>query len=190
MRYERKGSDSDESSVAGFSREAVRENREKLEGLKQAAKEPRLPVRVVEFKKKFGKIPDRKSYKGKFSQSFWDKFTKVPLSRKPASWIQADKLEEMASSLGFQDMGRVAEVAETLRKGADLGCEGSARLGTKMKNAPSAFVFGNRFLDSLEDWLQDGLAAGPFTRKEVEQLFRWEEMDPNSGIYSPPVSSL
>ena len=61
----------------------------------------------------------------------------------------------------------VEKAAGILDNGADLGCMGSARLPTKQRNAESCYEFGERVLDSLEDWLQQGIAAGPMTKKEV-----------------------
>ena len=40
-----------------------------------------------------------------------------------------------------------------------------------MRNSPTAFQYGPRLVDSLEDWLKDDLAAGPFTKEELVNIF-------------------
>ena len=129
--------------------------------------------------KKNTNIPTRKSYKGNFEDNFWNNFTRRQLVKKPESWISGEKLRGLAKRLNYQNQAKVDKVAETLRKGADLGCVGSARLGTSMRNSPSAYEYGERLLDALEDWLKDDLAAGPFTKAELSKVFEGEEVKVN-----------
>ena len=131
------------------------------------------------FRKKNSYIPTRKSYKGKYEASFWKNFTKRQLVMKPESWISSSKLMEVAERINYHNMKEVTEVASILKEGANLGCRGSARLGTVMRNSPTAYQYGERLVDALEDWLKDNLAAGPFTREELEQHFSWEDIKVN-----------
>ena len=141
---------------------------EHISRLYRARDGPRREVRIAEFKKVNVNIPSRTSYKGSYGKKFWAKFTKCEVSKRPESWISSSKLRELADEILYEDRREVEKAAKILEDGADLGCKGSARLPTRQRNAESCYEFGERVLDSLEDWLQQGIAAGPLTKKEVK----------------------
>ena len=154
-------------------------NKERLAGLEEARRAPRIPVKTVTFRKVHSDIPTRKSYTGTFPRAFWAKFTKRSMGDKPRSWISAQKLREVANRVGYKDLGEVEKIAKILEEGAVLGARGSARMGTKMKNAPSCAFYGERVIDSLQDWLDQDLVAGPFTKEELCQHFDWDDVTVN-----------
>ena len=138
-----------------------------------------MTVKKVNFRKSNCHIPTLSSYKGKFPQSYWDNFTKRDLRTKPESWISTEKLQEVARRVNHKNKKELEVAENILTHGADLACVGSARLGTKMRNAPSCFEYGERVMDSMEDWLQQDLAAGPLTKEELLCHFKWEEVTIN-----------
>ena len=127
--------------------------------------------KMATWTKKNVRIPTLKSYKGTFPKEFWRNFTRREIKDKPESWISGARLREMAEEVGFDNKPEVESVAEILEGGADLGCIGSSRLASVMRNSPTAFQYGPRLVDSLEDWLKDDLAAGPFTKEELVNIF-------------------
>ena len=93
------------------------------------------------------------------------------MNLKPQSWINTSRLREVAEEVNLSEKEYREIVTRILEEGADLGCRGPGRLGTRMRNSPSAYKYGDRLLDSLVDVLQDGLACGPLTVDEVEKEF-------------------
>ena len=129
----------------------------------------RPPVILKPFKKKFPHIPTRENYIGEFEEKFWDKFSKKGVKLTPESWIKPNLLEDVARQVGYDDWGNLHAIVRTLTLGADLGCKGSARLGTVGRNSKSVNQYGERLVDSLQQWLEDDLACGPLTKEEVEE---------------------
>ena len=109
-----------------------------------------MTVKKVNFRKSNCHIPTLSSYKGKFPQSYWENFTKRDLRTKPESWISTEKLQEVARRVNHKNKKELEVAENILTHGADLACVGSARLGTKMRNAPSCFEYGERVMDSME----------------------------------------
>lgn len=131
------------------------------------------------FTKKFPNIPTRTDYTGTFEESYWDNFTKKEINLKPESWICADSLTKLAREVGYEDEENLQWVRQTLTNGANLGCEGNARLGTKGRNSKTVNEYGDRLADSLQQWLVDNLACGPLTKEEVETHWETEEITVN-----------
>ena len=78
-----------------------------------------------------------------------------------------EQVMSLASSLGYRNAERLERVMKRLHEGADLGCQGLARLPTRMPNSPSAVEFGEKTADSLQGWIKDGLAFGPCLPEEM-----------------------
>ena len=74
------------------------------------------------FVPKLPELPKLDSYKGSFSQSFWDKF---PVNRQeswdPESWISGDTLLEEAIRAGVDNLTDARAAREILVNGADTG---------------------------------------------------------------------
>ena len=159
--------------IAGFPWARAREAEAKISLLRRALDHTRPPVVQKNFTKKYCDIPTRSSYRGKFEDDFWKKFTKKELDLQPRSWICPDKLREVATMVGYEDKRNIDNIASVLANGANLGCRGSGRLATRKGNSPSAYEFGERLVDSLQGWLEDGLACGPLTEAEIREKIDW-----------------
>ena len=156
-----------------------KENSRHIETLTRARVAPRMVVVTVPFVKVHKHIPSRKSYRGSYSNKFWQNFTRSPSTLKPESWISADRLREVAARVNYDQPAKVALASDILTNGAVLGCRGSARLGTEVRNASSCHEYGERVLDSLEEWLRQKLVLGPLTRQELTELFPGKQVTVN-----------
>ena len=126
------------------------------------------PVKV--FKQKHPRLPVLNNYNSVLPESYWQKWLRKDYgSLTPAvSWIQPEALEGEARRLGFEDKeGRLQRTLTRLREGASIGCKGSARLSTKVRNSPTAFQYGARVMDSIQGWVADGLCYGPLKPEEM-----------------------
>lgn len=161
--------------IAGFPAGARKETADKVKSLLQKVNFQRPPVIIKEFKKKFTNIPTRSNYSGEFENSFWQKVKKNPIKLTPESWINPDSLVEVAREVGYDDWDNLQAIRETLVNGG----RGRAREGTKGKNSNSVNQYGDRLMDSLQQWLIDDLACGPLTQEEVEEHWRLEDITVN-----------
>ena len=155
--------------ITGFPAGAAKEAADKVRRLLQKINFQRPPVLKKSFKKKFPNIPTRVDYSGVFEDDFWSGFTKREIVKLPEAWICPDSLVNLAREVGYSEEENLQWAKETLVNGANLGCSGSARLGTKGKNSKKVNEFGDRLVDSLQQWLEDNLACGPLTMEEVEE---------------------
>lgn len=115
----------------------------------------------------------RSNYEGPFEEAYWDLWTPFRpdnLLAGARSWIDPDKLKEVAARVGFSNTGRLNNVLSHIN-GADIGCRGGGRLPTHQKNSPSAVTEGNKLVDNLQDWLCQKIAAGPYTKEEMDNFF-------------------
>ena len=108
-------------------------------------------IPLVEFKHKHTEIPILENYKGVLSDEYLAHWTKITLEHALPfkSWVSPGMLLRLANELGYKDRTRLGWVIERLRNGADLGCQGSTRLPTRMFNGCSAFKYGDRLADTL-----------------------------------------
>ena len=140
----------------------------------------RPPISLKSFTKKFPTIPTRADYSGQFEEEFWDNFTKRDIKLNPESWIDPNKVEEVAREVGYDDWENILAIKKTLTEGADLGCrDPTARQGTTGRNSKSVNQYGARLVDSLQQWLTDDLACGPLTREEVEEHWKLSDISVN-----------
>ena len=58
-----------------------------------------------------------------------------------------------------------------LEQGAALGCVGRGRLPTQVKNSKQTLDHGDIICDVLQEWVKQGIAAGPLTWAEVQDYF-------------------
>ena len=121
------------------------------------------------FKKRVPEIPTRESYTGNFEPSFWKNWPRKEIPERPETWINKEKLQKEAEMANY-DSKKLWRTLSWLADGVELGCVGDARLPTVSSNHPSAFEYGDRITDALRGWIEDGICAGPYTKKELEEL--------------------
>ena len=119
------------------------------------------------FNKIHKQIKTREDYRGAFEEEFWETFPKNNLPSKHESWICADTLEAEAKKVGYNTK-ELAKTLKWIRDGVELGCSGDSRKATSMPNMTSAYEYGERVTDAIAEWVHSGIAAGPFTRQELE----------------------
>lgn len=135
-------------------------------------------VQLAIFKPKF-QFPKLSSYEGKFEEEYWSKWKKVSLKEAlpNKSWVDPDKLRDLARRAGFKDQDMVDQVCGRLEQGARVGAEGRARLPTRHPNSSTIYEFGDRVSDSLQEAIVDGTMAGPLTEEELSS--RWPDFSVN-----------
>ena len=81
-----------------------------------------------------------------------------------------DKLQQLARELNY-DSWKLSALVKWLEEGAELGIEHKeSRMATRGPNSKSAKQYGVRVTDSIREWVEMGIAAGPFTEKDVEKM--------------------
>ena len=140
---------------------------------------PPSPLPAPCYQRKFPKVPVLEDYRGKFSESFWENF---PTNRKtdPASWVNADALDQLAIKLDYPRGPRFMRVLETLRSGARMGVGDDGRVLWEGSNYPSSYTYGHLLSDTLADWLHEGVVSGPWLPDEVDSLIPVKRIHPMS----------
>ena len=95
---------------------------------------------------------------------FWDSWEKLPLREGLAqnvSWISASALKLAAESRGVRVDKSVEAICHMLENGAKIGCVGRGRLPTQSRNSEKVLEHGDIICDVLQDWIKQGIAAGP-----------------------------
>ena len=122
------------------------------------------------FKKKFEEIETRDSYEGVYEESFWDSWPKKMLPEKPEHWIDKDRLRKVARELNYRSW-KMDALMRWLEEGADLGIERKeSRMPTRGPNSKTAYQYGVRVIDAIREWVELGIAAGPFTEQEIMEM--------------------
>ena len=98
--------------------------------------------------------------------NFWAQFPVNKDFNRPAL-ISATRLHSLAAASGVADMERVLTVCKDLSNGADIGCVGAARAGTRSKNAVGCKDYPEQISEAVAGWVLKGFAAGPFLENEV-----------------------
>ena len=132
--------------------------------------EPRPPnPPEFPFKFKYPHLPLRASYEGTFEDAYWDKWEVNEYNPEVDCWPDWRKLIEVAQAAGYQRQGMISRAVSILRNGADLGCHGTARLPSTVKNSRSIWSDNNgpKVADTLQDWVCKGIAFGPFKSSEM-----------------------
>ena len=158
--------------------EARRKEIEKWESYRDQGYGPVHSTKV--FKKKHPKLETLATYRGKFPESYWRKWVKRLPGEKPTSWIDVEKMKELAKKHGV-DSPELHKAIVWCSQGAKLGCnEEDARLQTIGKNSPMAELYGERVSDSLQQGIIDGTIIGPCTLQELEE----------GGVLAPKILPL
>lgn len=133
---------------------------------------PLPPLKVHKFKYE---LPTLASYSDDaVPESFWAHWWKRPLKQaieENQSWIDPERLRQAAVVRGMHLGESLESVCRMLERGAALGCEGRGRLPTRGRNAVKVLEHGRILCDTLQDWVVQGIAAGPLTVQEVEAEF-------------------
>ena len=89
------------------------------------------------------------------------------------SWVDPDKLVDLARRAGYWNLEEAAKVCNILRSGAKLGCTGRGMLPTAQRNGKDVAVFGERVADALQSWTMESppIAFGPLREEELP----WKE---------------
>ena len=132
---------------------------------------PLPPLKVHKFKYS---LPLLDSYKAsEVPVDFWDQWLKLPLAQAiedNKSWICPKALMQAARDRKVEPTG-LLESCHILEVGADIGCVGRGRLPTRALNSRRVLEDGPVICDVLQSWVEQGIAAGPLTLKELQAVF-------------------
>ena len=142
--------------------------------LKKALHVPVAPLPPLKQHKFKYNLPKLESYDAKdLPDSFWINWQKLPLRQAldtNRSWICPAALRQAARRRGVWPEG-LEKSCTMLEEGADIGCVGRGRLPTRAKNSERVLGDGEILCDVLQDWICKGIAAGPLTLAELQQVF-------------------
>ena len=142
--------------------------------LKKALHLPVAPLPPLKQHKFKYNLPTLESYDAKeVPDSFWINWKKLPLNQAVdtnQSWICPAALRQAARRRGVQPDG-LEKTCTMLEEGANIGCVGRGRLPTRAKNSDRVLGDGKILCDVLQDWICKGIAAGPLTLEELQQVF-------------------
>ena len=106
--------------------------------------------------------------------TFWDCWEKLSLSEGIAqntSWVSALALRRAAQARGVKVDETMERVCCMLEQGAEIGCIGRGRLPTQSRNGKQVLDHGDIICDVLQEWVKQGIAAGPLSWAEVQEQF-------------------
>lgn len=154
------------------------EEKERWEKYRTADYGPRHSQKT--FTKKHPRLPTLPSYRGTFPRSYWSLWQKRLPPGRPTSWINVEKMKELAAKHGV-DSPELHKAVDWCSNGAKLGCnDPDARLQTVGRNSPMAEKYGERVSDSLQQGIVDGTIIGPCTLQELEA----------AGVLAPKILPL
>ena len=136
--------------------------------------EPEAP----KYPYKYHNIPIVNNYSKDLSDKYWSNWETNPYREEVYNWISWEKIEEEAKSCGYHNRDKLVRVREILVNGATLGCEGTGRLPSRVRNSPTVAANGSKVADTLQGWLKSKIVAGPF--KESEMPFEEFKVSPMS----------
>jgi len=112
---------------------------------------PQIPAyKQKEFKPKCPELTRQLTYRN-LPDSFWNRFpANFNFPAKPnISWTA---LVALAENLGTSNQARLDRVVHRLQYGANIGCEGAARLPSASHNSKDAYLNGRQVTDGLRLW--------------------------------------
>lgn len=133
---------------------------------------PLPPPKVHKFKYELPRLASYADHE--VPEHFWAEWWKRPLKQaieENSSWINPECLKQAALMRGMPFGESLERVCTMLERGAVIGCEGRGRLPTRGRNATKVLEHGSVICDTLQDWVVQGIAAGPLTVEEVEAEF-------------------
>ena len=105
-----------------------------------------------------------KSYSGKPPSDYWSSWA----ANRPSvisdikSWIDPDKLRQLAEDLGYHRPQELSWACNILRHGANIGARGAGRLPYVGRNYPTSESEGHLLADSMNSWIKQNLCIGPY----------------------------
>ena len=116
-------------------------------------------------------IPVLTNYEVKdYPPQYWSSWTRVPLTGSEVQpWLNVPEFKRQLERVGIDTTTEsVSLILNDLEFGADIGASGRARLPTTEKNARSAFEYGDRLQEALQDLILQGAMLGPLFEEEVD----------------------
>ena len=84
-------------------------------------------------------------------------------------WLNVPEFRRQLEHVGIDTTTEsVSLILNDLEFGADIGTSGRARLPTLEKNSRSAFKYGDRLQEALQDLILQGAKLGPLFEEEVD----------------------
>ena len=108
-------------------------------------------------------IPVLTNYEVKdYPPQYWSSWTRVPLTGSEVQpWLNVPEFKRPLERVGIDTTTEsVSLILNDLEFGADIGASGRARLPTTEKNAISAFEYGDRLQEALQDLILQGAMLG------------------------------
>ena len=99
---------------------------------------------------------------------------------KPWSWIDPAALDDLARALGYPRNAAFNRVLDVLRGGAKIGVPAESCKFWEGSNYPSSYLHRHLLLDTLAEWIQEGVISGSWERSEVETLIPVGRIHPMS----------
>ena len=121
-------------------------------------------------------IPRLGKYGADLGDAYWDQWVCNPYREEKGSFIDHNKLREVAEEMGHPEKEKVEEIAVMLEHGANIGVEGEGRWPSVGKNNESVYSFGDRVADSLQTVTNEtGLTVGAvlYTLSCTESVREW-----------------
>ena len=125
--------------------------------------EPPIP----DFPYKYRNIPIVKDYDKELGDEYWNTWVKNEYSEKVNNWISWERLEQEAISSGYHNKRKLGRARDILVHGAELGCSGTGRMPSRMRNSPTVAGNGSKVADTLHGWVASGIVSGPFRESEM-----------------------
>ena len=101
---------------------------------------------------------------------YWSSWTRVPLTGSEVQpWLNVPEFRRQLQQVGIDTASEsVSLILNDLEFGADIGASGRARLPTTERNARSAFEYGDRLQEALQELILQGAMLGPLFKEEVD----------------------
>ena len=105
-----------------------------------------------------------------YPPKYWAEWFRVPITgSKLTPWVNVPEFRRQLESVGVDiTSDSVSLILRDLEHGADIGATGRARLPTMERNARSAFEYGDRLQEALQELILQGAMLGPLTEEEID----------------------
>ena len=106
-----------------------------------------------------------------FGEAYWSEWIRRDYALTQGSIINHTEFGRVAQELGYSKLKKIEYIKNFLEHGAVLGVESNGRWPSAGSNSSSAYEFGERVADSLQQGIREGYLFGPFTRGECYALW-------------------
>jgi len=114
-----------------------------------------------------------------FPETYWATWTKKTFRHwdQVRSWVDPDKLRDLARRAGYQDQEMLDRVCLGLEYGFRTGASGRATLPTDVQNSSKVAPVGEQMADAIQSWILEDppIAFGPLRQEELP----WTEFKVN-----------